>query len=170
MNAWRKLNFVTKFFLVFLAVGLSSVVFEWAVVSLETRAHLAQGIRPVRFENAELGPALQQLADSTQPLLKLSMCPDVAARRVTATTTTEMPLKEFVVLLAGQVGADVDLARHRHGGSYAARFPHLYFAAAPCQTRSFVYVVARAERTARTPAASADPAGTLPSPRSPSPP
>ena len=169
MNAWRRLNFVAKFFVVFLALGLFSVVFEWVVVSLATRALQKQVIRPVRFENAELGPALQQLADSTQPLLKLSMCPDVAARRVTA-TTTEMPFKEFVVLLAGKVGADVDVARHRHGGNYAARFPHLYFAAAPCQTRSFVYVVARAERTARTPAASADPAGTSPSPRSPSPP
>lgn len=169
MNAWRRLNFVAKFFLVFLAVGLSSAVFEWVMVSLDTRALQAQVIRPVRFEDAELGPALQQLADSTQPSLKLSMCPDVAARRVTATTTTEMPFKEFVVLLAAKAGADVDLARHRHGGSFAARFPHLYFAAAPCQTRSFVYVFPR-EGTARTPAASAGPAGTSPSPRSPSPP
>jgi hypothetical protein len=168
MNAWRRLNFVAKFFLVWLAVGLAATLTQIVMQSVGSRRLLAQVIRPVRFENAELGPALQQLADSTQPLLRLSICPDVAARRVTATTTSEMPLREFVVLLAGRVGADVDLARHRHGGGVP--FPHLYFAAAPCQTRGFVYVVAGAERTARTPAASADPAGTSPSPRSPSPP
>jgi hypothetical protein len=72
------------------------------------------------------------------------MCPDVASRRVTATTDTEMPLKEFVVLLAGKVGADVDLAHRRHG-SFTVPFPHLFFARAPCQTRSFVYVYRRAE-------------------------
>ena len=166
MNAWRKLNFVAKFFLVWLVVGLAAALFEIVVDRLETRALLAQVIRPVRLENAELGPALQQLVDSTQPSLRLSMCPDVAARRVTVTTTTEMPLKEFVVLLAAKVGADVDVARPRHGGS---SFPHLYFAASPCG-RDLVYVYAGKERTARTPAASADPAGTSPSPRSPSPP
>jgi hypothetical protein len=168
MNVWRKLNFVAKFFVVWLGAGLAFALMQTVTMWVGSRKLLAQVIWPVRFENAELGPALQQLADSTQPLLRLSMCPDVAARRVTTTTTTEMPFKEFVVLLAGKAGADVDVARHRHGGGVP--FPHLYFAAAPCQTRSFVYVSARAERTARTPAASAGPAGTSPSPRSPSPP
>jgi len=167
MNPWRRLNFVAKFFVVWLAVGLAATLTQIVTMWVGSRQLLAQGIRPVRFENAELGPALQQLVDSTQPSLRLSMCPDVAARRVTVTTTTEMPLKEFVVLLAGQLGAEVDLARHRHGGG--TPYPHLYFAAAPCQVRSSVYVFPR-ERTARTPAASAGPAGTSPSPRSPSPP
>ena len=167
MSAWRRLNFVAKCFVVWLGVMLASTLIQIVMMWVGWRQLLAQGIRPVRFENAELGPALQQLADSTQPLLRLSLCPDVAARRVTATTTTEMPLREFVVLLAGKAGADVDVARHRHGGG--TPFPHLYFAAAPCQVRSSVYVFPQ-ERTARTPAASAGPAGTLPSPRSPSPP
>jgi hypothetical protein len=167
MNAWRRLNFVAKFFVVWLGLGLAAALVQTVTMWVGSRQLLAQVIRPVRFENAELGPALQQLVDSTQPSLRLSMCPDVAARRVTLTTTTEMPLKDFVVLLAGKVGAEVDLARHRHGGG--TPYPHLYFAAAPCPVRSSVYAFPR-ERTARTPAASADPAGTSPSPRSPSPP
>ena len=166
MNAWRRLNFVGKFLVVWAAVMSVATLIQLVARSVASRQFFAQVIRPVRFESAELGPALQQLADTTQPLLHLSMCPDVAARRVTATTTTEMPLKEFVVLLAAKVGADVDVARPRHGGS---SFPHLYFAASPCG-RDLVYVYAGKERTARTPAASADPAGTSPSPRSPSPP
>jgi hypothetical protein len=91
MNPWRRLNFVAKFFVVWLAVGLAATLTQIVTMWVGSRQLLAQGIRPVRFENAELGPALQQLVDSTQPSLRLSMCPDVAARRVTVTTTTEMP-------------------------------------------------------------------------------
>jgi hypothetical protein len=137
---WRKLGFVGKFLLGCFAMGVFAAVVTQCSATLQARQLLAQPIRPVRFENAELGSALQQLANSTQPSLRLSMCPEVAARRVTVTTTTEMPLKEFVVLLGAKVGAEVDMDRHRHGGG---RFPHLFLASAPCQTRSFVYAYGR---------------------------
>lgn len=136
----RKLGFASKFLLGWAAlIVIAGVVKECSAI-LQARQRLAEPVRPVRFENAELGPALQQLADSTEPSLHLSMCKDVAARHVTLTTSTEMPVKEFLVLLAGKAGAEVDLDRQRHGG---ARFPHLSFASAPCNTWNFVYVYAR---------------------------
>ena len=111
------------------------------VVPSQARAKFAQPIPPVHLENVELGPALQQLADSTHPPLHFSMCPDVAATRVNVTTTSEMSFKDFAVFLAGKAGAEVDFARPRHV-QYTVPFPHLYFARSDCGVRSFVYVYA----------------------------
>jgi hypothetical protein len=74
--------------------------------------------------------------------------------------------------VAGKVGAQVDLARKRHG-EFTVPLPHLYFARSDCGRRgpSYVYVHPPREVSGpRTPAASAGPAGTSPSPQSPSPP
>jgi hypothetical protein len=112
-------------------------------VRLEARDLLARKIPPVRLENVELGPALQQLAQSTHPGLRLSMCPDVASARVSV-TTPEMPFRDFVQLVAGKVGAEVDLARRRHS-ELTVPSPHLYFARSNCGYRGYVYVHPRAD-------------------------
>jgi hypothetical protein len=115
----------------------------YCVARPQAREILARRIPPVRLDSVELGPALQQLAQSTHSGLRLSMCPDVAASRVSVTTTAEMPLKDFVQFLAGKAGAEVDLARPRHG-SFTVPFPHLYFARSDCGPRSYVHVHASA--------------------------
>ena len=113
-----------------MAVGLVfDLVMRFLVVPSQAREKLAQRIQPVRLDNVELGPALQQLADSTHPSLHFSMCP------------SEMPFKDFALLLAGKAGAEVDFARPRHI-QHTVPFPHLYFARSDCGARSFVYVYA----------------------------
>jgi hypothetical protein len=135
----RYLRFAGKFILGMIAVGLAfDLVMRFVVVPIQARERLAQRIPPVRLENAEVGPALQKLADSTHPSLHFSMCPDVASSRVSV-TTSEMPFKDFAVLLAAKVGAEVDFARPRHV-QHTVPFPHLYFARSVCGVRSFVYV------------------------------
>jgi hypothetical protein len=105
----RYLKFAGKFILGMMAVGLAfDLVMRFVVVPIQGREKLAQRIPPVRLENVELGPALQQLADSTHPALHFSMCPDVASSRVTVTTTSETPFKDFALLVAGKAGAEVD--------------------------------------------------------------
>jgi hypothetical protein len=125
------------------ALGLVfEVVMRFVVVPSQAREKLAQRIPPVRLENVELGPALQRLADSTHPALHFSMCPDVASSRVTVTTTSEMPFKDFALLVGGKAGAEVDFARPRHV-QHTVPFPHLYFARSDCGPRSFVNVYKR---------------------------
>jgi hypothetical protein len=126
-----------------LALGLIyTLVMNFLVVPRQAREKLARRIPPVRLENVELGRALQQLADSTHPALHFSMCPDVASKRVTVTTTSDMSFKDFAALVAGKAGAEVDFARPRHS-EHTVPFPHLYFARSDCGARSFVYVYPR---------------------------
>ena len=136
----RRVGFVGRFLLGWLALGLAATVAMYVEARGRARKLLGQRIPAVRFENVELGPALQQLADANEPSIHLSMCPDVASSRLTLTTTGEMPLKDFAVLVASKVRADVDLAHPRHGGGSS---PHLYFARSPCGTRGLVYVSKR---------------------------
>ena len=138
----RRLGFVGRFLLGWLALGLVVRLVMYVVAQVRGRELLGQRIPAVRFASVELGPALQQLADTTTPSIHLSMCPDVSSSRLTLTTTGEMPLKDFVVLVASKVGADVDLAHPGHRAD-AVPMPHLYFARAPCGSRSFVYVYSR---------------------------
>jgi hypothetical protein len=84
------------------------------LVKRRANNRLEQKVRPVRFENAELVPVLQDVLDSVPLSIRLSMCPELSSRRVTLTTRSEMPLKDFLVLLAAKVGAEVDLAHRRH--------------------------------------------------------
>ena len=116
----------------------------YCAAQVQGRELLARKIPPVRLENVELAPALQQLAQSTHPGLHLSMCPDVAASRVSV-TTTEMLFKDFVRLVAGKIGAEADFARARHDALYV-KFPHLYFARSDCGYRGYVYVYRRVDR------------------------
>jgi hypothetical protein len=136
----RRVGFVGRFLLGWLALGVVASVAMYVDARLRSRKLLGHSIPAVRFENVELGTALQQLADTTKPSIHLSMCPDVASSRLTLTTTGEMPLKDFAVLVASKVRADVDLAHSRHGGGSS---PHFYFARAPCGTRGFVNVYKR---------------------------
>ena len=122
-----------------MALGFAYDLFtRHVVVPRKARETLARSVPPVHLENVALGPALQQLADSTHPALRLSMCPDVASTRVTH-TTGQKSLRDFAELVAGKAGAEVDLARRRHGVS-AVPYPHLYFARSDCGTRGFGYV------------------------------
>jgi hypothetical protein len=123
-----------------LSLAYDTVKRYW-VLPRQARENLAQRIQPVRLENVELGPALQQLADSTDPALHLSMCPDVASTRVTVRTTSEMSFKDFALLVAGKAGAEVDLLRPRH--QLGVPFPHLYFARSDCGRLGYVYVYRR---------------------------
>ena len=139
------LGFVGKVLLGLLVLGLAiNLVMEVWVVPRRARRSLEQLIRPVRLDNAQLGAALQEIADSTSPPIHLSLCPDLSSSRVTLTTPSALPLRQFLLLVAGKVGADVDLTHSRHG-SFAEPSPHLYFARAPCGSQSFVYVYSRAK-------------------------
>jgi hypothetical protein len=136
---------VGKFVLGWLALGLAvNLGMEACVVRPGARSRLEQPIRPVRLDNAEVGSALQDVADSTKLPIHLSMCPDLSSSRVTLTTPGPMPLEQFLLLVAGRVGAQVDLTHARHG-IFAEPSPHLYFARAPCGNRSFVSVHSRAK-------------------------
>ena len=136
----RRVGFVGRFLLAWLALGLVASAAMYVDARVRARNLLGQHIPAVRFENVELGPALQQLADTAKPSIHLSMCPDVASSRLTLSTTGEMPFGYFAVLVAGKVRAEVDLAHSRHG---AGSSPHLYFAHSPCGTRGFVNVYKR---------------------------
>jgi hypothetical protein len=142
MDGAVKAGFAGKVVLGLLVLGIAISLVEGWVTRRLAQETLDQTIRPLRLDNAELRPALQELADSATRPVHLSMCPDLSSIRVTLTTQSEMPLGQLLPLLASRAGADVDLAHPRHG-SFAAPSPHLFFRRAPCATRSFVYVYTR---------------------------
>jgi hypothetical protein len=157
LRNWRPRSFVSRFLLVWAGAGAGAAVLMAWDSSRQTEAILRQTIPAVVLQDPDARAALQRLANSVGGGFRLSMCPDVAARSLTLHTDRPMPFAEFVPVVAGQLGATVDLRRSRHLQG-APSYPHLYRADAPCPGHGFVYI------RPRTPTPSAH-AGTLRRPR-----